>query len=193
MQKQDPQTPNPNTPAAWDSLWKGIGLAQAKDPWIQDRLTKVAEMIPEGVSVIDLAAGTGIIRHKLSVKSKYVPVDFSQKALDLCQVPGILAPCTDVPVDDNSFHTVLGMEIIEHMDKPYRLLLEAARIANHQVIVTVPDNRLPPQQFNMHRRTWTRPQFHEFLQTFDRFASIHITKTAANLVALCTLPSKDSL
>lgn len=183
--------PNPNTPKAWDSLWKGIGLSQAKDVWIQARLKIVATLIPEGVSVIDLAAGPGFIRHKLSPHSLYTPVDFSPESLKLCEVPGILAPCTDVPVPDHSYHTVLCMEILEHLDDLRPLILEAVRIATFQVIVTVPDNRLPPEQFNMHRRTWDQEQFTDFLQTFPQFAHVTFFQAPANIIGQCVLKTEN--
>lgn len=183
--------PNPNTPKAWDSLWKGIGLSQAKDVWIQARLEIVATLIPEGVSVIDLAAGPGFIRHRLSPHSLYTPVDFSPESLKLCEVPGILAPCTEVPVPDDSYHTVLCMEILEHLDDLRPLILEAVRIATFQVIVTVPDNRLPPEQFNMHRRTWDQGQFTDFLQTFPQFAHVTFFQAPANIIGQCVLKTED--
>ncbi len=157
------------------------------------RVNTVSRMIPPGVSIIDLAAGAGIIRERLPRGTTYLPVDFSQKALDLCGVPGLLAPCTDVPVSDNSFHTVLCMEILEHLDQPHLLLLEACRIALHQVIVTVPNDRLPPEEFSMHRRVYKNRPFTDFLRSCGRFISIEISQTAANLVARCILSFREAI
>ena len=193
MSQENPQDPNPNTPQAWDSLWKGIGLAQKDDAWIMSRLTLVAKLIPPGASVIDLAAGPGFIRHKLTPDSLYTPVDFSSGALHLCQVPGLQATCTNVPTEDHSYHTVLAMEILEHLDDTHALIIETIRIARHQVIVTVPNDRLPPEQFNMHRRTYTEPFFTDFLRDFKQFAHVLIFRSAANLIGQCLLKAKDAL
>lgn len=187
MSETQPQHPNPNTPENWNARWETIGLNQNKDPWVQQRLNKVASLIPAGATVIDLAAGAALIRHQLPHVKTYVPVDFSAEALKLAEVPGIEAQCYNVPVHNDSYHTLLAMEILEHLDDPYPLIHEALRIARLQVIVTVPDDRLPPEQFPYHRRTWNEPLFTDFLRDFKPFSHVHIFHTAANLIAQCIL------
>lgn len=132
---------------------------------------------------MDLAAGAATIRHKLPHAQTYVPVDFSPEALKLAEVPGIEATCINVPVHNDAYHTVLAMEILEHMDDPYPVIHEALRIARFQVIVTVPDDRLPPEHFPYHRRTWTQCQLHDFLTTFSTIDFTTFFQVPANIVA----------
>lgn len=175
--------PNPNTSENWDARWKDIGLVQTKDVWVQARLDRVAELIPDQATVIDLAAGPGLIRHKLPQCASYTPVDFSEEALKLSGIEGIVAPCTDVPVPPHSYHTVLCMEILEHLDDPRPLIIEAARIARFQVIVTVPKERLGPEEFPYHRRTWNHGQLDHFLRTFEQIGFSAIFQVPANIIA----------
>lgn len=183
--------PNPNTPENWDARWKAIALAQNKDPLVQLRLKAVANLVPRKATVLDLAAGAGLIRHKLHDPASYTPVDFSPEALKLCDVPGIEADCTKVPVPDDSYDTVLALEIVEHLDHPRLVLNEAIRIARLQVIVTVPNLRLPNSQFSYHRRTWDQEQLSFFLHTFDEIVMVNLTVLTANIVANCTVTRKE--
>lgn len=177
------ETPNPNTPENWDQRWRTIHLVHSADTWVNSRLTSVAELVPPNATVLDLAAGPGLIRHKLSHVVSYVPVDFSEEALKLSGVEGILADCTKVPVKDNAYHTVLAMEILEHLDDPRLLITEALRIARFQVITTAPNDRLPPKTFAYHRRTWTLSQLDEFLQSFPQIAFTSLFLAPANIIA----------
>lgn len=184
------QDPNPNTPRNWDQRWKDIGLSQHQDTWVQARLDRVATLVPSGVTVLDLAAGAATIRHKLTHVAKYVPIDFSAQALQLAGVPGIQADCIHVPVHDGQYHTVLAMEILEHLDDPYPLVREALRISCSQVIITVPNDRLPPHEFRYHRRTWTQQQLSDFLTTFPDIAFVTFFQAPVNVVAQCTLQER---
>lgn len=160
-------------------------MSQETDAWVDQRLTLVAGLITPKATVLDLAAGPGLIRHKLRDPAAYVPVDFSQEALNLAGVPGILAPCTDVPVANAAYHTVLAMEILEHLDDPHPLVYEAIRIARVQVIFTVPNDRLPPHEFPYHRRTWTQAQLADFLDTFQDIAFTTFLQAPANIIGQC--------
>lgn len=183
MSENHPQDPNPNTPENWDARWKTIGLTQDDDPWVQRRLARVAALVLPGTTVLDLAAGAALIRHKLTHAKAYVPVDFSPQALKLAGVPGIEAQCYNVPVHNDSYHTVLAMEILEHLDNPRSLITEALRIARFQIIVTVPDDRLSPEEFPYHRRTWTQYQLSDFLETFKDIAFTTFFQVPANIIA----------
>lgn len=183
--------PNPNTPENWNERWKAIALAQTKDPLVQQRLAAVANLVPPQATVLDLAAGAGLIRHGLHHPASYTPVDFSPEALKLCDVPGIQADCTKVPVPDDSYDTVLALEILEHLDHPRLVLNEAIRIASLQVIVTVPNNRLPPAQFAYHRRTWDLHQLSFFLHTFPEIIIAEFLTLSANIIANCFLRREE--
>lgn len=191
MEKKTDTVQNPNTPENWDRRWKNIGLVQTDDVWVQHRLKKVAQLVPDQATVIDLAAGPGLIRYNLPQCPRYTPVDFSPEALKLLGGHGIVATCTDVPVPPHSYHTVLAMEILEHLDDPYPLITEALRIARFQIIVTVPDDRLPPEEFPYHRRTWDQGHLSDFLRTFPGIAFTAFFQVPANIIAQSILKSKD--
>jgi len=177
--------PNPNTPKNWDARWIAVDLAYRGDAWARARFTLVASLIPPDVSVLDVAAGPAHIRRYLKPGITYTPQDFSPEALRRAGGPGILSGCTKIPVSDHSFHTVLALEIIEHLDAPNRLLKECARIASHQVLLSVPNDRLSPSEWLYHRAVYSATTFHQLLVESRLFAEIMYHQAPGNLVAQC--------
>lgn len=51
----------------------------------------------------------------------------------------IEADAHDLPIDDNSYSTVLLCEVLEHVRNPVQVISEANRVARNQVLITVPD------------------------------------------------------
>ena len=189
---------NPNTPTNLDARWQRIQTTQLNDGWVTQRLEKVATLIPPHVHVIDLASGPGLIQRYLPIGVSYTPVDFSPEALKLAGGSGILAHCTSVPLPPKEFHTVLAMEILEHLDQDTDLIHQAMALATVQCIFTVPNHRLSPKELPYHRRTYTQQSLLQLLHPFTLsqcaqlspygpFTSVTILHTPGNLIAQCTI------
>lgn len=177
--------PNLNTPKNWDARWIEVDMAYRADAWAQARFTLVASLIPPDVSVLDVGAGPGHIRRYLKPGIQYTPQDFSPEALRRAGGKGILSGCTKIPVGDHSFHTVLALEILEHLDTPLRLIRECVRIAMHQVIFSVPNDRLPPEEWPCHRCIYNASTFNLLLEQSRYFSRITQHQAPGNLVSRC--------
>lgn len=49
----------------------------------------------------------------------------------------MVAPAEDLPLDDDSYKTVLLGEILEHADNPIQVIQEAKRVSNSKILITV--------------------------------------------------------
>ncbi|MBA7686306.1 hypothetical protein ES703_94749 [subsurface metagenome] len=154
---------------------------------VNERKQRVASLIPKAVTVLDLAAGVGQIRQFLHPSVGYIALDFSLAALKMNKGPRIQANINALPVKPKSVHTVIAMEILDHIDNPITFLRKIARIATRQIIVTVPDNRLPPSQYPLHRAVYTNESLTTLLTRALRHKTITTSKTELNLIARCKL------
>lgn len=179
--------PNPNTIKYWDDLWTKTGYKFPEMKPVNERKQRVASLIPKAVTVLDLAAGVGQIRQFLHPSVGYIALDFSLAALKMNGKIRIQADIHALPIKRKSVHTIIAMEIIEHIDNPITFLRKIARIATRQIIVTVPNNRLPPEQNGYHRAVYTNESLTRLLARALRHKTITTSKTELNLIARCKL------
>ncbi|MBA7651547.1 hypothetical protein ES703_59366 [subsurface metagenome] len=179
--------PNPNTIQTWDDVWTRTGYKFPEQQPVNERKQRVASLIPKAVTVLDLAAGVGQITHYLHPSVKYIALDFSLAALKMNGKIRIQADINALPIKPKSVHTVIAMEILDHIDNRITFLRKIARIANRQIILTVPDNRLPPTQYPLHRTVYTNESLTKLLARVLKHKTITTWKTELNLIARCKL------
>lgn len=97
-------------------------------------------------SVLDIGCGDGFLLKKLLEKNKDIKalgVDISPVALEKAKANGIDCMLLDITeplsFDDNSFESVLLLDVLEHMFQPEPVLKEAVRVASKYVYVSVPN------------------------------------------------------
>jgi len=66
----------------------------------------------------------------------------------------------DLPFDSSEFNTVVLAEVLEHVDNPVKVLMEANRVAGNKVLITVPDElrwmeAADPDMNEDHKRKYT--------------------------------------
>lgn len=101
-----------------------------------------------GSSVLDIGCATGLYVNELSrMGYDAVGVDFHLGFLkEARKGPGRFI-CSDVeknghlPFADSQFETVLILDLLEHVDEENKLLEEAWRVCQRNVLVTVPNKR----------------------------------------------------
>lgn len=106
-------------------------------------------MVPPG-SVLDLGCGDGLFLEMLQRKGfEAEGLDASSEAVKKCIAKGLKAQVYDfthkpLPYEDNSFDSVVLLDVLEHTYSPEPMLCEAARVAKTCVIASVPNfNSLP--------------------------------------------------
>lgn len=89
--------------------------------------------IPPNSNILDLCTGTGDLAYFLSAKGTVTGVDFSEKMLDIARkkVPNarfILADCTNLPFEDNSFDIITIGFGLRNIENPQIALKEISRV-----------------------------------------------------------------
>jgi ubiquinone/menaquinone biosynthesis C-methylase UbiE len=122
--------------------------------------------------VIDLGCGTGSLMDDLTRFGTVFGMDFSAVPLSFCRKRNIKhliqADCTAIPLKDNSFDIVFGMDLIEHLENDQAALEEMMRICapGGYVVLSVPafmwlwstrDERLH------HKRRYTLNQINQLI------------------------------
>ena len=173
---------NPNTRQRWDELWPKVGVRFPEKEPVNQRKKAVAAMIPPHTTLLNVACGVSQIMHLLDPSVLHIGLDFSTKALHLFPGLRIQADVRALPIRTKSVHTVIAMEILEHLDDPLPFLRDLQRIARTQIIVTVPHNRLAPEKEPLHRRTYTRPTLQDLITRAIRYESLGFYFSPLNII-----------
>lgn len=86
-------------------------------------------------SVLDVGCFEAPLRNIL-------PAEVSYTGVDIVGDPDItinLEECDRLPFDDNSMHTVICIEVLEHLNKLHFIMDEIFRIAQKEVIISLPN------------------------------------------------------
>jgi len=110
-------------------------------------------------SFLDIGCGDGVFEEFIENKNKNIKstgIDFSSTAVESAKERNlnadfIMADVTSggVPFDDNSFDTVIALDVLEHQFAPQDLLKEMKRVAKKFVIVGVPNFSSFPSRIQM--------------------------------------------
>ncbi|MEK7607791.1 MAG: methionine biosynthesis protein MetW [Patescibacteria group bacterium] len=117
---------------------------QREDQTIQFRHKATLSMIDSG-TVLDLGSGDGlllVLLHERGVIGK--GFDLSEEGVIKANKKGLDTKVFDfssnkLPFPDNSFDTVVMLDILEHLYDPQFLLSEARRVSRKNIIVGVPN------------------------------------------------------
>ena len=111
---------------------------------------KAAKRVVDVDSVLDLGCGDGFFLESLGPEFKKLKgLDISEKAVQKVHSKDIDAAVFDfasgpLPCENNSFDTVVMLDILEHLYSPKDLLEETKRVSKKSIIISVPNfNSLP--------------------------------------------------
>ncbi len=107
------------------------------------RHTAALKMIGNG-TVLDLGSGDGLLLSLLKEKGiSGIGLDISEEGVAQTRAKGIEASVFDfngrIPFENNTFDTVVMLDILEHLYIPENLFKEAARVSKKTVILSVPN------------------------------------------------------
>jgi methionine biosynthesis protein MetW len=115
-----------------------------EDQKIQFRHKAALDMINSG-SVLDLGSGDGLLLSLLREKGiSGEGLDLSEEGVTKANSKGLNTKVFDfgsnkLPFPDNSFDTVVMLDILEHLYDPSSVLKEATRVSKGDVVVGVPN------------------------------------------------------
>lgn len=179
---------NINTTEYWNSFaTESYNSADKNRNGNKCKFATVVDLIPNSSKILDIGCLTGNFYNFMkertsSVMGSFTGVDFSKKVIDMAiskfpEQTWKQATCYKLPFEDNSFDVVTAMEILEHIDEPEKLLLEAKRVCktSGSVIVTTPNKRIIDDPAHV----WS-------FEASDIFALLEKISTNVNVLLTCS-------
>lgn len=141
----------------------------------------------EGKKVTDLGSGSGYGSYSLSkVAGEVSAIDLSEEAVAHASThyvePNLsyqIGDVTRLPFEDGSFDAAVSFEVIEHLDDPEDLAIEAKRVVKEDglFIVSTPDKQTYSNDRNAvnlyHSREMYAPEFKEMLERHFEHVEIY--------------------
>lgn len=117
--------------------------------WFINRFTEHLEYLLNSLqfeSLLEVGCGEGYLLKRLETRLQGVdllaidisPEIIAEAELLIPKVPKLVASAYDLPLEDKSRDIVLACEVMEHVEEPYKLLVEAKRVARKHCIFSVP-------------------------------------------------------
>jgi len=96
----------------------------------------LAAYIPANATLLDVGCGDGSLAAKIMRRRPDVTIRGIDVLMrDKVHIPVELFDSVNFPYDDDSFDTVMFVDVLHHTKKPERLLREAARVARRNIII----------------------------------------------------------
>jgi 2-polyprenyl-3-methyl-5-hydroxy-6-metoxy-1,4-benzoquinol methylase len=96
-----------------------------------------------GGSILDIGCGVGAYMNELNKFGfKCTGIEYNLQYVEKCQSQGLVVEhmnAKKLNFGDNSFDTVLMIEVLEHVEEPQQALMEAFRVSTLNVIISVPN------------------------------------------------------
>lgn len=158
-----------NAVGNWDRIWESEG----KDTWRGDALREVYErivqLVPRGSKVLDIGGGVGVLASKLRDEKgcRVVVADHAPKAIAQAMQAGhdtILVDLEDaMPSLVDAFDVLVCTEVLEHLSE--RSVQWLLNYTSHfkLSLISVPNDRLGPDEEPQHARKLTAVEYREFL------------------------------
>lgn len=96
----------------------------------------IADLLPPAASVLDVGCGSGLIAAQVCKRRPDVNIEGIDVLLrDETYIPVQLFDGKKIPFPDNSFDTVMFVDVLHHTDDPVVLLKEAKRVASNTIVL----------------------------------------------------------
>ena len=97
-------------------------------------------------SLVEVGCGEGYLLKRMEKRLQGLdllatdisPEIIAEAELLIPEVPKLVATAYNLPLEDKSRDIVLACEVMEHVEEPYKLLVEAKRVARKHCIFSVP-------------------------------------------------------
>lgn len=191
-----------NSRDLWDKLWKEEGNETWRKHALKHVYDRIARILPRSSKVIDLGGGIGALGEQMKrVKGAEVTVvDHSEGALELAKAEGLDTVVADLenPTDLDrvtSFGDVrpilVATEVVEHLshDARHRLFKRASECG--KALLSVPNDRLGPDEEPQHTVKYNAMSFKEDLKKY--FEHVRVEVLGPYLLGVCGWPKNFTL
>lgn len=185
-----------NSKEYWDALY----ATEAQLGRVRD-YTVLHQAIVAGVqpawAVLDVGSGPGVLAAKMAqVASQVDCMDLSSYAVKACEALGLGARQWDMVNDPvptglhGSYDCVVCTEVLEHLEDPEAAIKKLYSLLKPEglVMITVPDDRLPPEEEPEHVATYTAAKLAKLMQPFT---DVFVEPIAGYLLAVGIKPPKS--
>ena len=162
---------NHNSAKAWDKLWRAEGKTSWRGSAMKAVYDRIDLLLPKKARVLDIGGGVGILAERLIESGRVVEVwDISPEAVKQAKASGIPArvvdlegACPEIPKDT----WVVATEVVEHLsEKARRRLLQQIERAGGKGFLSVPNDRLGPEEEPQHTVKFNAVSFRKYLGDF---------------------------
>lgn len=162
-----PKDTAPNSASSWDQLWSQEGQESWRKPVMSPVYDRIEALLPPGAKVVDIGGGLGFLATRLQKKHEVEVWDISPFAVkEVCRrgikgrVVDLEKGCPNIP-----FGTwVVATEVIEHLTAAAReRLFSRIQNAGGNAILSVPNDRLGPDEEPQHTIRWTAIEFRKYI------------------------------
>jgi glycosyltransferase involved in cell wall biosynthesis len=159
-----------NSVDIWDKLWQTAGEVEWRAEALKRVYARIAELIPPGAAVTDVGGGAGSLAEKLiqERQAKVTVIDHSASALKQAELRGAKTLNANLAGGVPADHTVpffVCTEVLEHFDYPGRgALLYSMWYQGQSALISVPNNRLGPDEEPQHAIKFTAMSFKRALE-----------------------------
>lgn len=162
---------NHNSAKAWDKLWRAEGKTSWRGSAMKAVYDRIDQLLPQRARVLDIGGGVGILAERLIKSGRIVEVwDISPEAVKQAKASGISArvvdleeACPEIPQGT----WVVATEVVEHLsEEARRRLLQRIERAGGKGFVSVPNDRLGPEEEPQHTVKFNAVGFRKYLGDF---------------------------
>ena len=153
-----------NSPAVWDHLWGTEGEGSWRVGALEEIYNRVVALVPKGAHVVDLGGGRGFLARRLVAEWGCVVtvVDHSEVALRAAQEAGCRIRHASLDLKTGSWlvreapDVVVATEVLEHLPPDVAdSILAAVQTLGCRALLSVPNDRLGPDEEPQHTCKWT--------------------------------------
>lgn len=205
MNSVENQAREANSAEKWDRLWKDEGLDSWRGVALEQVYGRIVQLMPRYSQVIDIGGGVGLLAKQLREQSNCDAEvwDISPEAVETARSLGIKAHAFDVEKDFYEIPkgtVVVSTECLEHLSEKARheLLTRAAK--SGQAFISVPNDRLGPDEEPQHTVKFTALEYKRYLEQYFDDVRVEVMgppaaprNQPAFLLGICGFPKKTKL
>jgi protein-L-isoaspartate O-methyltransferase len=164
-----------DTKEYWDGLYAAeIEMGRVRE--YPELHQAVLTGIEKDWRVLDVGSGLGVLAQQIATVAREVDcLDMSTTAVEHCRSLGLTADEWNIETDDvptglhGAYDCVVSTEVLEHLEDPKAAVrkLYSFLKPGGMIILTVPDNRLSPDEEPEHKQVFTAAKFAGLMQPFE--------------------------